>query len=460
MAEMQLHKKGKKGESEIGSVLDFLLANARLVLGVGGAALLGIATLAVKRLIDRATSSPDEKAAEEKAEQKSIEESWKEVVLSKASPRLAQKANRADLSAPLPLPAPSQPAPDPDPDLRTEQDQSSSELKKTPICFTLQERLLDYCTRHASIPEAQSQVGRQLALDILTDLQDILRAKHPEMSFSALQLGGSLGSCLPVARLDHACLMLPLVLEPTLWRFIPGQETILNDPQFWMVKRVDLEYLARGSSPWDRFLVGGYLSSKTIVESLHKTLVGSVNWPGIGAMLECTIRPVVASDDLKLEVMHSEVQMTITILPMAATKDVALLAHSHPKAPSENLWHRSYYKEANTRLQELDSGDAGVRQRCLQILKGICRDNSSLSQLTSTHLRHAILHLSDSDWAEAALADRFLQVTEELIGYLDKGFLPSYFNSKVNLFSCLGEEDIDELGYALYRMFSEPDALL
>lgn len=40
----------RRGEEGIAVVLDFLLSNARLVLGVGGAALLGIATLAVKRV--------------------------------------------------------------------------------------------------------------------------------------------------------------------------------------------------------------------------------------------------------------------------------------------------------------------------------------------------------------------------------------------------------------------------
>ncbi len=39
-----------RGEDGITMVIDFLLSNARLVLGVGGAALLGIATLAVKRV--------------------------------------------------------------------------------------------------------------------------------------------------------------------------------------------------------------------------------------------------------------------------------------------------------------------------------------------------------------------------------------------------------------------------
>ncbi|KAM4631567.1 mitochondrial dynamics protein MID49 [Discoglossus pictus] len=460
MAGLQLQKKNKKGDDGIGSMVDFLLANARLVLGVGGAAMLGIATLALKRLIDRAASPPDEDV-DEKAEQKSIEENWKEAVLIKVSPRLPRKPNRSDLSASLSLPEPIQPDPDEQP-VSPEQDKTSSEIKKTPMCFTLQERLLDYYAHHAHVPETQSQLIRQLVLDIMSELQDFLRAKHPEMLFSALQLGGSLGSGMPVASLDHTSVILPLVLESHLWRFVPGQETILNDPQYWMIKRVDLEYTARGSSPWDKFMVGGYLSSRTIIESLHKTFIGSINWPSIGTMLECTIQPVIASDNLKLEVTHSVAHIIINILPMAYTKEVLLLAHSHPEAPVKNLWHQSYYKEEIRRLQELDSADAGVRQHCVQILKAICKENSSLSHLTATHLRQTILHLSNdsTDWSEAALADRFLEVIQELIVYLDKGVLPCYFNNKVNLFSYLGEQEIDELGYSLYQVFSEPDSFL
>ena len=40
----------RRGEDGITAIIDFLLSNARLVLGVGGAAVLGIATLAVKKV--------------------------------------------------------------------------------------------------------------------------------------------------------------------------------------------------------------------------------------------------------------------------------------------------------------------------------------------------------------------------------------------------------------------------
>lgn len=53
LTEEGMYYSGKRrGEDGIAAVIDFLLSNARLVLGVGGAAVLGIATLAVKRVIN------------------------------------------------------------------------------------------------------------------------------------------------------------------------------------------------------------------------------------------------------------------------------------------------------------------------------------------------------------------------------------------------------------------------
>ena len=52
MAGVNGDRKGKKDDNGIGTAIDFMLSNAKLVLGVGGAAMLGIATLAVKRVSD------------------------------------------------------------------------------------------------------------------------------------------------------------------------------------------------------------------------------------------------------------------------------------------------------------------------------------------------------------------------------------------------------------------------
>ena len=50
MAEFSQNRSKRRDGEVLGGAVDFLLANARLVLGVGGAAVLGIATLAVKQV--------------------------------------------------------------------------------------------------------------------------------------------------------------------------------------------------------------------------------------------------------------------------------------------------------------------------------------------------------------------------------------------------------------------------
>ncbi|KAF2983596.1 hypothetical protein EK904_010296, partial [Melospiza melodia maxima] len=441
-------------------VFDVLLANARLVLGVSGAAVLAIATLAVKRvrlgwasghqkgaqeswvgpsvpqisrfapemLIDRATSPRDE--GDPKAEQKSLEDSWQDLALIKTTPKPAKKQRREDLSEPLLSPA-------------------------RPV-----EKLLSHSSQLA-VPEFQVSLVPQLARSICSQLQNFLRSKFPELPFGRLSLSGALLDGLEVLAADHVHLMLPLLLDSGLWSLIPGEDTVVRNPQYWMIKRIDLGYFPRGCSPWDRFMVGRYLSSSVLNETLHKLLVASINWPAIGGLLGCAIHPVVASRELKLEVKHDQVDLSITLLPVVEMEDKVLLAVP-PEGPVENLWLESFYRAEVSRLKELDAADSGARQLCLRILSGVCKRQPRLHKLGGSPLSHLILQLSDttSDWAQESLADRFQQVLEELVASLEKGVLPCYFNPKINLFSGLLEEEIDGMGFVLYRAITEPEVLL
>ncbi|NXA49349.1 MID49 protein, partial [Nothocercus julius] len=440
----------------LGAVLDFVLANARLVLGVSGAAVLAVATLAVKRLIDRATSPRDE--GDPKAEQKTLEETWPDLSLIKTAQKAPRKQRREDLSEPLLLPA-RLPAPEPR--------DCSAPPETLPVesspqcCLTLQEKLLLHYSSHLAVPEEQVALAQQLARGICTELQNFLRSKCPELPFGSLFLSGPLLDGLGVLAADCVDFMLPVVLDPALWSLIPGEETVVRNPRYWMIKRTDLEYFPRGRSPWDRFIVGRYLSSSALNETLHKMLVASVNWPAIGSLLGTVIRPVVASEELKLEVKHEQVELSVTLFPVVEMEDKVLLA-APPEGLVENLWLESFYRAEVSQVKELDAGDSGVRQSCLRILNGLCKSHPSLRKLSGSPLTHVVLHLSaaSSDWAEENLAARFQQVLEELVGYLEKGVLPSYFNHKINLFCELLEEEIDEMGFMLYRAASEPELLL
>lgn len=458
--------RGKRRSDEgFGSIVDFFLANARLILGVSGAAVLGIATLAVKRLIDWASTPPKDEDVE-KPDQKSIEESW---TLISTPTELLRKGSRMALCKPQPFPpATSQfdiikeDAIEVIADPETGVETSEGEIQKIPLCVTLQERLLHYYKTIVSVPEPEVKRSKQLAQSICGELRDFLFSKHPELSLGELYLGGSLCDDLQVISPNHVNIFVPLLLEENLWRFIPGEMTILNTPQFWMIKRTDIEYFPNGSSRWDKWKVGGYLSSKVVIETFHKIVTGTINWPAIGSMLGCVIRPVVATGELTLEVSCEDSHMLINILPLAKTEDGVLLATPNSTGYMENLWHRSFYTAEISLLKKLDSADAGSRVCCLKIFKSICKQNPSLNRLTGSHLVSVLLQLSEiqSDWTEEALADKFQEVLEELISCLERGVLPCYFNNKVNLFSELSEEEIDEMGYILYCALSEPDLLL
>lgn len=330
-----------------------------------------------------------------------------------------------------------------------------------PRCLTLQEKLLSHYSSQLAVPEVQVSLTPQLARSICTQLQNFLRSKCPELPFGSLFLSGPLLDGLEALAADHIHLMLPVVLDAALWSLIPGEDTVVRNPQYWMIKRTDLEYFPRGCSPWDRFIVGRYLSSNALNETLHKMLVASINWPAIGSLLGSIIHPVVASQELKLEVKHDQVELSITLFPLVEMEDKVLLA-APPEGLVENLWLESFYRAEVSRVKELDAGDSGARQHCLRILNGICKSHPVLHKLSGSPLTHVVLHLSDTslDWAEESLADRFQQVLEELIGYLEKGVLPSYFNHKINLFCELLEDEIDEMGFMLYRAISEPELLL
>ncbi|NWR68142.1 MID49 protein, partial [Bucorvus abyssinicus] len=460
MAEFTRQRGKRQEDGGLGSVLDLLLANARLVLGVSGAAVLAIATLAVKRLIDRATSPRDE--GDPKAEQKTLEESWQDLALIKATAKPPKKQRREDLSEPLLSPArPPAPGEACEPRVSSAPPETPQVESTPPRCLTLQEKLLSHYSSWLAVPKVEASLAPQLARSICTQLQNFLRSKCPELPFGSLFLSGPLLDGLGAPGADYVHLMLPVVLDTALWSLIPGEDTVVRNPQYWMIKRTDLEYFPRGRSPWDRFIVGQYFSSNALNETLHKMLVGSINWPAIGSLLGSVIHPVVASQELKLQVRHDQVELSITLFPMVEMEDKVLLS-APPEGLVENLWLESFHRAEVLKMKELDASDSGARQRCLHILNSICRSHPALHKLNGSPLTHVVLHLSATtlDWAEESLADRFQEVLEELVGYLEKGVLPSYFNHKINLFCDLLEEEIDEMGFLLYRAVSEPELLL
>lgn len=451
--------KGKKGDNGVGNAIDFVLSNARLVLGVGGAAVLGIATLAVKRMYDRAISAP---SSPSKMDLRSAKQSWEEPSWIGASPRLLSRDMKVNVSRSLQtLPTTCEAADGlkgASPSKKAQMD-----LKRARLRLSLQDKLFAYYNKHVVIPGGEVSRAKQAALDICAELRNFIHTKLPDMPLRDMYLSGSLYDDLQVITADHVQLMVPLILEKNLWATIPGEETIMNVPGFWLVRRENLEYFPRSSSHWDRCIVGGYLSPKVMIDTFDKLLSGSINWPAIGSVLDLIIRPVVPSETLTLEVQYDiSKKLFIDFLPLLVMEDTMLIAKPHRNGRYENMWRQSFRTAETAKLRAQDKGDGGCRCCCLKILKAICKSNAPLNKLTASQLTNVILHSceKESDWAAEMLADKFLLVLKELISYLEQGFLPCSLDTKVNLFLELTEEEIDDLGYMLYCSLSEPETLL
>uniref|UniRef100_A0A8C9WLR4 Mitochondrial elongation factor 1 n=1 Tax=Scleropages formosus TaxID=113540 RepID=A0A8C9WLR4_SCLFO len=442
MAGVSGERKGKKDDNGIGTAIDFVLSNAKLVLGVGGAAMLGIATLAVKRMYDRAISAP---TSPTKMDQ-SGKRSWEEPSWLGSSPRLLNCDMKSTVSRSLQTLPTSSHAFEPDCVRRVtgRGGPRKAELQHARMRLSLQERLWAFYRQCVAIPAGEQAAARRAALDIC-----VCRG----------------GQEFYVVTADHAQLMVPLVLEKNLWSPVPGEDTIMNVPGFWLVRRENLEYFPRGSSYWDRCVVGGYLSPKSVLEVFEKLVAGSINWPAIGSVLDYIIRPVVPSETLTLEVQYeTDRRLYVDFLPLIVMEDgVSLIAKPHRWAERhENLWRQSFRVAETARLRTLDQEDGGCRCLCLKVGKAICKLNPALTHLSSSQLTNALLLLSETehDWTQGALADRFLGLLRALVGHLEAGRLPCALNPKVNLFCELTPQEVDELGYTLYCALSNPESLL
>lgn len=232
---------------------------------------------------------------------------------------------------------------------------------------------------------------------------------------------------------------------------------------FFLVRRENLEYFFRGSSYWDRCVVGGYFFLKIVVDTFEKVVVGFINWSVIGFFLDYVIRLVLFLEVLILEVQYErDKRFVIDFLLLVIFGDIVLVVRLYRLVQYDNLWRLSLRFVEIVRLRVLDQVDSGCRFLCFKIFKVICKFISVLGYFIVSQFINVIFYLvqEEVDWFLDMLVDRFLQVLRGFISYLEVGVLFSVLNFKVNLFVEFIFEEIDELGYIFYCLLFESEVLL
>jgi hypothetical protein len=256
---------------------------------------------------------------------------------------------------------------------------------------------------------------------------------------------------LQVITPDDFDAFLQLKIDLSQWEFIDGIDTLLDAPGYALVKRSNQEFFKVGSVPWDKFLVGYYLSPQKILQYFQSLFHRSVR-PG---KKQFTIEPSVKENSLSLTVIYgSDQKLRLNIIPMVKIGDVAVAGRLHPKFELfgvdgyKNLWRQSFAKEEDAMMKSLET-ENGCQKDCLRILKAISmNDYTTPLHLVEPYVFKTVLfHLSqvEENWDKQVLAERVIDMFMALDGYLNQKKLPNYFNLNVNLLESYTDIFVREL---------------
>ncbi|KAJ7353779.1 hypothetical protein OS493_032364, partial [Desmophyllum pertusum] len=128
-------------------------------------------------------------------------------------------------------------------------------------------------------------------------------------------------------------------------------------------------------------------------------------------------------------------------------------------AGSALLWRQSFSLEEKQLLQYMDKPDHGCRHELLRIVKTIVnRERTSLGRLHSYHLKTAFMHYikeKPDNWAgRNSLGEHFVGFLGALQSYLERGNLPHYWLSGVNLLDDIDQGVVGQMAYRLKRILN------
>ena len=347
---------------------------------------------------------------------------------------------------------------------------------------SLHDSLLEYYTSYVDIPEIDQALALTVVEDVKESVHYILEELMPGIPITGMSNIGSSAEGLNVVLPDLYQVVLQLNLDPKLWELVDAGETLLGAHGYQMVKRTHLEFFSRGVTPYDKFLIGEYLSPQKVKTAFLDTTNRVNNW---GSRFK--IQSAVIGPSVKLFVMYGgkdgeqeDKTITVELIPGVRLDGSLVLATTHDgthqleKPGYANLWMHSFaeaeYKyltawkpptstsasPINTTVPKeivdsvpnshVDGPVAGCQLVCLKLLEAVRLNHpAQLGFLTAYCTRTIVMQLLDMEdsWHQEELSERFLDTLKALEEALRTHRLPHYFCPKLNLLQDLDPVTLD-----------------
>ncbi|XP_078610425.1 mitochondrial dynamics protein MID51-like [Branchiostoma floridae x Branchiostoma japonicum] len=424
----------------------------KVLAGAAGAAVVGAAAWAAKNFYESSDADPrppsDLRPPADRAWHES-EESSDEETREKAKERLP----RSNASSPYKRASPKQ---------------GKMDRK------TLLHKLRRYHDNLVEIPQNEIDMAKEVTQIITAAIRDFIKTKKPELPLGELYPDGHVYDGMKVIRADQTSVMAPMSLDVNMWQLVPGEETVLCVPGWCLIRRQNVDYFPMGTSGWDHFVIGGYLSPRVVMKMFIRMVQESINWPSLSHAFGFQVRPAMRGLTAALDVFYgSDLQhrVHITLTPSIRFENLELVAVPHPAIQRagrpdgleshQNLWRESFLEAERIKLETLEDG-IGCHRVCLKVVKAVTETNTELRPLRYEHLLHLLFHLCDKEtrWEPDHLVDRYEDMLQYLQGALAQGALLHYFDESVNLFADLRPETLSTMHQVMSLAVSHPASLL
>ena len=310
------------------------------------------------------------------------------------------------------------------------------------------------------------QRAKRVVEEIKQMVMSHLQETCPSLGIGQLMHTGSVYEGLKVIRPDEFDVMMPLKLEPKIWKLDEGKASLRGADGYWFVRRKELGSIPLGASPWDKSLIGDCLSPSKIISRFIGLIQKGINRQESTSEYEIRLRK--SGPAITLDVRYDGYKhLSIDLVPAVSVGGVCVVAKNHPRALQsfsdtdfQNLWRRSYSEEEKDKLRKMDLQDGGCRLKCLRIVKAIrLNHRQQFGMLPSYVYKTLLFHLVDmeDEWHQEALAERIIDMFKTLEGYLKSGNLDHYFDPHVNLLEGCSPTSLNDLACYIARIVGRND---